>query len=68
MKLLTSLTSPFGRKIRVVLAEKHIECELVETHPFDADSDLPQINPLAPHSTTHASLLNIWITSHLLAD
>lgn len=46
MKLLTSLTSPFGRKIRIVLAEKHIECELVETNPFDPENGLPQINPL----------------------
>lgn len=46
MKLLTSLTSPFGRKIRIVLAEKRIECELVETNPFEPESGLPQINPL----------------------
>ncbi|SFN17243.1 glutathione S-transferase [Formivibrio citricus] len=46
MKLLTSLTSPFGRKIRIVLAEKRIECELVETNPFDPENSLSQANPL----------------------
>lgn len=46
MKLLTSLTSPFGRKIRVVLAEKHVECELVVTLPFEQAEELATHNPL----------------------
>ena len=46
MKLLTSLTSPYGRKIRVVLAEKHIEYELIITQAADPACDLMQHNPL----------------------
>lgn len=46
MKLLTSLTSPYGRKIRVVLAEKHIDYELMVTMPFEQGEYLAQHNPL----------------------
>ncbi len=46
MKLLTSLTSPYGRKIRVVLAEKHIDCERIIIQTGDPDFDLFQLNPL----------------------
>src|SRR6266850_4051735 len=37
MKLLASLASPYTRKVRVVLAEKKIECELslVDVQPID---------------------------------
>jgi glutathione S-transferase len=30
MKLLASPTSPYARKVRIALAEKKIDCELVE--------------------------------------
>ena len=33
MKLITALLSPFGRKVRVVLAEKKIDFELIEAKP-----------------------------------
>lgn len=46
MKLITSLTSPFGRKIRMLLIEKDIACEVVEDVPWNADSITPQYNPL----------------------
>ena len=46
MKLIGSLTSPYVRKVRVVLAEKKIECELVIDSPWSPDSGVPNINPL----------------------
>lgn len=46
MKLVTSLTSPFGRKVRIVLAEKGIACELVEDIPWNADTKTAGLNPL----------------------
>jgi glutathione S-transferase len=46
LKLITSLTSPFGRKIRVLLQEKNIACEIVEDVPWNADTVTPQFNPL----------------------
>ncbi len=46
MKLYTSLTSPYGRKARVMLAEKRIDFELVLTDVWDSNSDLVKFNPL----------------------
>ena len=46
MKLVTSLTSPFARKVRIVLAEKNIACEIVVDIPWSADTTVPQFNPL----------------------
>lgn len=46
MKLITSLTSPFGRKIRILLQEKNIPCEIVEDVPWNADTVTPEYNPL----------------------
>lgn len=46
MKLIASYTSPFARKVRIVLAEKHIECELQVEIPWDVGSCVPDFNPL----------------------
>jgi len=46
MKLLGSLTSPYVRKTRIVLAEKKIECELVIDNGGPDGSGLAAHNPL----------------------
>lgn len=46
MKLIGSLTSPYVRKVRVVMAEKRIEYELVVDVPWNADTHVPEFNPL----------------------
>jgi glutathione S-transferase len=46
MKLIASLTSPYARKVRIALAEKKIEYELVESSPFAPDTNVPSFNPL----------------------
>lgn len=46
MKLITSLTSPFGRKVRVALAEKRLDCPLQIDIPWNDDTAVPQYNPL----------------------
>lgn len=46
MKLIGSKTSPFVRKVRVVLAEKKIPCEFIEENVWNADSTVPKFNPL----------------------
>lgn len=46
MKLVTSTTTPFGRKIRILLAEKGIACDIVEDIPWNADTKTPAFNPL----------------------
>jgi glutathione S-transferase len=46
MKLIASLTSPYVRKIRIVLAEKKIDCELVLDSPWTAGNQVAALNPL----------------------
>jgi glutathione S-transferase len=46
MKLIASLTSPYARKVRVALAEKRIEYELIEESPWAAGTTVPNYNPL----------------------
>ena len=47
MKLFSTPTSPYARKVRVMLAEKHIECEIVVVPSLAApDSPVPAHNPL----------------------
>jgi glutathione S-transferase len=46
LTLISSPTSPFARKVRIALAEKKIEYELVETSPWDAQSPVHAANPL----------------------
>lgn len=47
MKLFVTPTSPYARKVRVVLAEKRIECQIVVVPSLAApDSPVPAHNPL----------------------
>ncbi len=46
MKLVTSLTSPYGRKARVVLLEKKLPFQLQVENPWLPDSPVPSLNPL----------------------
>ena len=46
MKLIGSYTSPYVRKVRVVLAEKKIEYDFVIDSPWLAESAVPNLNPL----------------------
>lgn len=46
MKLIASLTSPFARKVRIVLAEKQLEHQLVVDIPWNQETQVPQFNPL----------------------
>ena len=46
MKLIGSLTSPYVRKVRIVLAEKKIEYEFELDSPWSPESKVPNINPL----------------------
>lgn len=46
MKLIASLTSPYVRKIRIVLAEKKIDCDLVLDSPWVEGNRVATVNPL----------------------
>lgn len=46
LKLIGSNTSPYARKIRIILAEKQIKHEYVIDNPWDAGTQLFHLNPL----------------------
>lgn len=46
MKLIGSVTSPYVRKVRVVMAEKKLDYQLVEEDVWAADTTIMQSNPL----------------------
>lgn len=46
MKLIGSTTSPYVRKVRIVLAEKKLDYLFVVDNPWTADSQVAQSNPL----------------------
>jgi glutathione S-transferase len=46
MKLIASLTSPYARKIRIVLAEKKIDFDLVLDSPWEPGNKVATLNPL----------------------
>ncbi|UXY14497.1 glutathione S-transferase [Chitiniphilus purpureus] len=46
MKLITSLTSPYGRKVRIVLHEKRIECQIIVASPWEQSHLVCEHNPL----------------------
>lgn len=46
MKLLASLTSPYARKVRIVMAEKKLDYELVLEDVWATDTIIQQHNPL----------------------
>jgi glutathione S-transferase len=46
MKLIGSLTSPYVRKVRVVMAEKKLDYQFVLEDVWAADSTIPDANPL----------------------
>ena len=46
MKLLASLASPYTRKVRIVLAEKKVECELSLVDVQPAENPVNAHNPL----------------------
>ena len=46
MKLIGSLSSPYVRKVRIVMAEKKLDYEFVTENVWAADTTISQSNPL----------------------
>jgi hypothetical protein len=73
MKLIGSYTSPFVRKISVILLEKAIPFEFVNEFPYHETNGVAQYNPLGKvprwspttvnAGTTRPLLRNIWSCS-----
>ena len=47
LRLIASLTSPYVRKVRIVMAEKRIECQLDLEDVWAPDSKIAESNPLS---------------------
>jgi glutathione S-transferase len=47
LRLIGSLTSPYVRKVRIVMAEKRIDCQLELEDVWSADSKIQEANPLS---------------------
>jgi glutathione S-transferase len=46
LKLISSPTSPYARKVRIALADKKIECEMEEMSAWEGDNPVHAYNPL----------------------
>jgi len=46
LRLIASPTSPYARKVRIVMAEKRIDCEVDMTDVWSPDTYISQFNPL----------------------
>ena len=68
MKLIGSLTSPFVRKIRIALIEKNIPFELLIDLPMNADTKVPNYNPLGKVPVLIGDDDSIWFDSDLLLE
>ncbi|MCP5169432.1 MAG: glutathione S-transferase [Hahellaceae bacterium] len=68
MKLVASPTSPFARKVHVMLLEKNLPFEWHESIPWNADSDVPRYNPLGKVPALVAEDGKIWTDSPVIAE
>jgi len=67
MKLIGSYTSPFVRKISVILLEKGIVFEFVNDAPYSPDSHVALHNPLGKVPTLIDDSQQAWFDSSIIA-
>jgi glutathione S-transferase len=68
MKLVVSLTSPYARKIRIVLAEKALPYALEVDIPWLAETSVPDYNPLGKVPALIADDGEVWYDSPVIAE
>jgi len=68
MKLIGSYTSPFVRKISVILLEKGIVFEFVNDAPYGPDSQVSRHNPLGKVPTLIDDEQQAWFDSSIIAQ
>ena len=68
MKLVGSYTSPFVRKLSILLLEKGITFEFINELPYNADNGVAQFNPLGkvPGLVTEGG--ECWFDSPIIAE
>lgn len=68
MKLIGSYTSPFVRKISVILLEKGITFEFVNEQPYSEENGVAQYNPLGKVPALVTDDGECWFNSPIIAD
>lgn len=66
MKLIGSYTSPFVRKISVIMMEKGITFEFVNENPWPQNSHVPNYNPLGKVPALVVSADEVWFESSVI--
>lgn len=68
MKLIGSYTSPFVRKISILLLEKGITFEFVNEQPYHAENGVTQYNPLGKVPALVTDDGETWFDSPIVAE
>ena len=68
MKLIGNYTSPYVRKISVIMLEKGITFEFINESPWHDESQVPQNNPLGKVPALVVKPDEVWYDSALIAD
>lgn len=67
MKLIGSYTSPFVRKVSIIMLEKGITFEFINENPWTDESHVPSYNPLGKIPALVTGPDEIWYDSHIIA-
>ncbi len=68
MKLIGSTASPFVRKVRIVLAEKKLECDLILENVWSPDTTIQSANPLGKVPCLIMEDSNSMFDSHVIVE
>ena len=68
MKLVGSYTSPFVRKLSILLLEKGITFEFINELPYNADNGVAQYNPLGKVPVLVTEVGECWYDSPIIAE
>lgn len=68
MKLVGSYTSPFVRKLSILLLEKGITFEFINELPYNADNGVAQFNPLGKVRLLVTEEGECWFDSPIIAE
>ena len=68
MKLVGSYTSPFVRKLSILLLEKGITFEFINELPYNADNGVAQFNPLGKVPVLVTEEGESWFDSPIIAE
>jgi len=68
MKLIGSLSSPYVRKIRILLQEKQLPFDFVNDPPWEADTHISDYNPLGKVPALVSDADEVFFDSPVIAD